>query len=344
MRSTELATSIAISHVTGATRARAIFLRSQLVALVALTVSGSAFAGMMINPTYDTFTMMNNGLSPSQITSVETAFAAAAAQFTNNFNDPININIAVTAAAGTGIFGQSNWGIVNSSYTTIYTALNNDAKTADDNTSLGSGGSVPTSDPVTGRHSWWTTTAEAKALGLIPDNATTIDGTFIFGAGWNYSFDPNNVGPAQFDFEGVATHEISEIMGRIPGLGSFAFNGIPAYVPYDLYRYTGEGAANRGLTNGSGIYFSIDNGTTNLMNYNFPNGNGTDPQDWASGTNDSFNASSSPGVRNALTPVDLRVMDVIGYDRTNATPEPSTGMLLIAAFLAGCFIQRRARS
>jgi hypothetical protein len=177
----------------------------------------------------------------------------------------------------------------------------------------------------------------------MADNLST-DGTFTFGAGFNYSFDPNSVGPSQFDFEGVAMHEISEIMGRI-GLFGITLGGRPAteadYELYDLFRYTGAGAANRSMTEGSGIYFSIDNGTTNLKNYNFPNGNGSDAQDWASGANDSFNAFSNPGVRNALTPVDLRVMDVIGYDRTTV-PEPSTGLLLVAACLAGGFIRRRA--
>jgi hypothetical protein len=98
------------------------------------------------------------------------------------------------------------------------------------------------------------------------------------------------------------------------------------------------------MTNGNGIYFSIDNGTTNLKNYNFPNGNGSDAQDWASGTNDSFNAFSNSGVRNPLTLVDLRAMDVIGYDRTSPTPEPSTAVLLLTATCLGALLRRRVSS
>src|SRR5207248_11215646 len=106
-------------------------------------------------------------------------------------------------------------------------------------------------------------------------------------------------------------HEFSEIMGRIGGLGA-SIGGNPAYLQMDLFHYT---AANtRGLTNGAGRSFSFNNGTTLLKAFNFPNGNGSDAQDWASGTNDAFNAFSSSGVKNDLTAVDLQVMDVIGYD------------------------------
>src|SRR5439155_7492520 len=70
----------------------------------------------------------------------------------------------------------------------------------------------------------------------------------------------------------------------------------------------------RGLTRGAGRSFSINNGTTLLKAFNFPNGGTSDPQDWASGTNDSFNAVGSSGVKNDLSAVDVQVMDVIGYD------------------------------
>ena len=81
----------------------------------------------------------------------------------------------------------------------------------------------------------------------------------------------------------------------------------------DLFHYTGAGT--RGLNKGPGRSFSIDNGTTLLKAFNDFNANKGDLQDWADGTNDSFNAFSSDGVLNDLSEVDLRVMDVIGYDR-----------------------------
>jgi hypothetical protein len=84
----------------------------------------------------------------------------------------------------------------------------------------------------------------------------------------------------------------------------------------DLFHYTGAGV--RGLNNGPGRFFSLDNGTSLLKRFNdstvppMP----ADPQDWADGTNDSFNAFSSEGVLNDMSEVDLRVIDMLGYDRT----------------------------
>jgi hypothetical protein len=162
--------------------------------------------------------------------------------------------------------------------------------------------------------------------------APPSDGTFTFGAGFNYTFDPNNRAVSgAYDFIGVATHEISEIMGRIPGLGT-SIAGHPSYMPFDLFRYSGAGTLN--MTAGNSIYFSIDGGATNLKDFNFPNGGGSDPQDWKSVTNDAFNAFASSGVQNDLTTVDVRAMDVIGYDLTPA-PLPST--LVMSSILFGVF-------
>jgi hypothetical protein len=181
--------------------------------------------------------------------------------------------------------------------------------------------------------------AQAKAIGLLASDLIT-DGTFTFGAGFTYDYDPSNGVSSGFDFQGVAMHEISEIMGRISGLGA-SIGGNPGYLLYDLFRYTGPGT--RGLTNGSGIQFSINAGGSLLKPFNSVSTG--DFADWASGTNDSFNAFSNSGVVNPMTAVDLQVMDVIGYNRVSgaaAVPEPSTGLLFFSALLAGGLIRRRA--
>jgi hypothetical protein len=74
------------------------------------------------------------------------------------------------------------------------------------------------------------------------------------------------------------------------------------------------------LNTGPGRSFSVDNGTTLVKAFNDAAANpGSDFQDWAAGTNDSFNAFSEPGVVNDMSEIDLRVMDVIGYNRGAAT-------------------------
>ena len=71
--------------------------------------------------------------------------------------------------------------------------------------------------------------------------------------------------------------------------------------------------------------------------------NGLDSRDWAPGSNDSYNQFSGPGVVNPVTGVDIRLMDVLGYDPI-LVPEPATGTLLVAAGTIGAFLRRRKQS
>jgi hypothetical protein len=290
--------------------------------VLSAVVAAAPAIGLTINLTYDPdSTFLNAGLSSTDIANMKAAASYAASQFTNNFSDGVNVNIKVTAVHGTRTLGQSDAFLTSvSSYGGLRAAVAADAKTADDATALGPGGSLPTSDPIVSNHAYMVTTAEAKALGLAPDDLSN-DGTFTFGGGFNYTYDPaNRAVPGKTDFIGVAMHEFSEIMGRIPLMGQ-NLSGSPDYMLMDLFHYTGAGV--RGLNQGPGRYFSIDNGTTLLKAFNNYNANGGDPQDWAGGTNDAFNAFSSSGVENNLTAVDLRVMDVIGYDAAAGSPTPT---------------------
>jgi hypothetical protein len=83
------------------------------------------------------------------------------------------------------------------------------------------------------------------------------------------------------------------------------------YYLYDLFKFTGSGA--RSFVGTAQGYFSLDNGTTDLNDFN--NDPDDDFGDWAeSAGDDSFLAFSSTGVVNAVTATDLRVMDVLGWD------------------------------
>ena len=295
--------------------------RATLFGFVLSTIVTTA-AALTINQTYDPdSTFLNAGLSSTDIANMKAAVSYAASQFTNNLNDNVNVNIRVTAVAGTGTLGQSNTFLTSvSSYASLRSAVGADSKTADDSTAFGAGGSVPTSDPIVSTHTYMVSTAEAKALGVIQDSLSN-DGTFTFGGGFSYTYDPaNRAVSGKIDFIAVAMHEFSEIMGRIPLMGR-NLTGSPDYMLMDLFHYTGASA--RGLNEGPGRFFSINNGTTLLKAFNNATANGGDSQDWASGTNDAFNAFSNSGVRDDLSAVDLRVMDVIGYDATGSGPTPT---------------------
>jgi hypothetical protein len=197
-----------------------------------------------------------------------------------------------------------------------------DATTADDATAIGVGGSMTTADPTSGVGTWWVSRAQAKAIGLIADDLSN-DGTTTFGAGNPFSFS-GTPGAGTYDFQGVAAHEISEVMGRL-GISGGTIGSFPnSYSLIDNFSYTA--AATKGIGNGAGNNFSIDNGTTLLKLWNNAAANGLDSRDWAPGTNDAFNQFSNSGVVNPVSTVDLRLMDVIGYNRI-AVPEPSTVVL-----------------
>jgi hypothetical protein len=190
-------------------------------------------------------------------------------------------------------------------------------------------------DPVGGTHTWWVSRAEAKAIGLISDDLSN-DGTTRFGAGNPFTFS-GTIAAGTYDFKGVATHEISEVLGRLGISGGTIGSSANSYSLIDDFAYTGLNT--RGLGGGPNNFFSIDNGTTPLKLYNNSLANGLDSRDWAPGSNDAFNQFSNSGIVNPLSDTDLRLMDVLGYDRI--VPEPSTGALLAVALATGAFLRRR---
>jgi len=276
--------------------------------------SGRLVSALNINFTYDPDSVFTAaGLTTKDIADMKAANTFAATLLTSQFSDNINVNIKVTATPGTTDFGSSNTSFFPvSDYATLRNAVVNDASSADDTTAIGAGGTIPAADPIATAHDYWVTRAQSKALGLRPDDMQT-DGTFSFGGGHVWTYDPNNRAvPGKNDFIGVALHEYSEIMGRNSLMGD-NLGGNPAYVEYDLFHFSGPGV--RALNKGPGRSFSIDNGTTLLKAFN-DNANGGDNQDWADGTPDSFNAFGPAGEAAPLTAVDLRAMDIVGYNPT----------------------------
>ncbi|HEY8903193.1 MAG TPA: NF038122 family metalloprotease [Chthoniobacterales bacterium] len=287
----------------------------------ALLVFCGCARALTIVPTYD-----SSITSLSNAAQIESAFAYAASQFENDFSNPITLNIDVTAVAGTSILGQSSFSLVPSSYRQVRVALSNHVSSADDQSAVNS---LPSTNPTNGG-TFSMTSSEEKALGLFSPNNPSSDGTFTFGLGFNYTFDPNHRAiSGEYDFIGIAEHEISELMGRVYGLNQ---NG-GGYVPLDLFRYTGTGVRSFSIS-ATGVYFSINGGTTDLKAFNSdPSG---DFQDWAGGaTADAFDAFASPGEMAVLSSTDLRTLDIIGYTPVTAVPEPPGAILLLVGLGVG---------
>ncbi len=282
-----------------------------LLVLAAIASAGSTAHALTINLSYDPSVAADFGTNTASLTS---AMTYVVQQFENNFSDNISLNITVSGATSPIVLGESETNLINPvSYSNLVTALNNSRSTTNDAAAYGF---LPATDPSGGGH-WYVPSAEAKALGLLGANYPGSDGTVIFGSENNYTFDPNNRAVSgAYDFIGLAEHELTEAIGRIYGLGSnfVGSDGNTDYLPYDLFRFTATGTRNltQGIGSNTPIYFSLDNGATNLSYYNL-GGNGGDPQDWAGTVNDAFNAFGIPGVKKDMTAVDLAVMDVLGY-------------------------------
>jgi hypothetical protein len=162
--------------------------------------------------------------------------------------------------------------------------------------------------------------AEAKALNIGITSPSSVDGWIGFSSR-SGTFDYNNadgVGSHQYDFYGTVAHEMSEVMGRILLVGGMIDNA-PSYVAYDLFHYSGAGVQD---FQGNGGYFSTDQGTTILANFNNAS-NGGDPGDWlSSGSSagtapsggsvfDAFNAFGNTGVTAPVTHTDLLSLQAV---------------------------------
>ena len=260
---------------------------------------------LIITPTFTSGFDTNFGVNA---TAARAAWIAAAKVFTDAFSDDIHINITVDAITRPGAFGESFPGFVSISYADLFDQVTAYASTQNDAIAIGPGGSMTATDPTNGGGTWQLTRAQAKALGVIPDDMSDDGGT-TFGVENPFTFS-GQITQGTFDFQGVAAHEIAEVMGRI-GLSG----GNDTFSLIDIFSYTGPGM--KSLGGGGGNFFSIDNGVTLLKEFNDSAANHLDTRDWAGGTNDSFNQFANSGVVNPVSAVDLQLMDVIGYGRVN---------------------------
>jgi autotransporter passenger strand-loop-strand repeat protein len=238
--------------------------------------------------------------------------SAAVANLEALISTPITITIDVGygEVSGTlldGNLGESESTGISVSYQTLRSALLARTATSDE---IAAAASLPTNDPTSGG-TFYVAYAEAEALDLSPGpGAGTAVGAIGLSSTLPFTYGTTNaVTPDTYDAFGVVEHEITEVMGRTDELDS---QGDGNYTPLDLFRYSSPG--DRDLTPTSG-HFSV-NGTDLLSLFNDPS-NGGDAGDWATSVpNDSFDAFSSIGAMNPVTPTDLKVMDVIGFTPT----------------------------
>ena len=275
--------------------------------------------GLAINITWDS----SVASAPSGF---QTAVLNAAHFIEANYTDPVTININVGygevggTALGSNALGSSLTSLASVSYSTLYNALKAHATTASDATAVAS---LPTSAPVSGGFA--VTTAQAKALGLSSATGTATDGSIGFSSTSAFTYnDTNGVASGTYDFNAVAVHELTEVMGRILLTGNTLGTTTNYYDPLDLFHYSAPGI--RDFSASTPGYFSIDSGTTSLQTFNTQSGG--DAGDWAGATIDAANAFATAGVVEPVSNADLTAMDVIGWNRVSTAP---TGVSIAAS-------------
>jgi Ca2+-binding RTX toxin-like protein len=293
------------------------------------TTSGTdlvSSSGLSINITWD-----------SSVSSAPTEFKNVVLQvanyFVNHFTDHITLNINVGYGESDGYslgsaLGMSVTYLQSSTYSQIQSALTKDATTSADSTSVAS----LLGDPTSGGN-YWISTAEAKAMGLLA-STTNTDG-FVGFSNSSGIFDYNNtdgVTAGTYDFFGVVAHEFSEVMGRMLLVGGKIGTTSNSYDPLDLFHFSSTGVHD--LSGTTAGYFSADNGTTNLHNFNV-SPLGGDRGDWAtSATADAFDAFGTSGVVEPISGSDLTALDVIGWNAGSTTPHPDLSVSNMALNVA----------
>ena len=233
------------------------------------------------------------------------------------FTDPITINLAVGFNEVKGdpldrdFIGESWRSSDAVTYDQIRKALGNKVSSLDD---VIAWVSLPQSQPIP-NSIWGITTTQAKALGIdVRPDSSGFDGEFALRAGEAFTYDPDNRLVANHhDAIGLILHEITEIMGRWQYAGAQLNPADPTarvYSAFDLYRYLSPGV--RSVEPGSG-YLSFD-GQSMLQQFDDAR-TGFDAADWArTFAGDAFGANGE-GVVSAVTALDMRVMDILGFHR-----------------------------
>lgn len=276
--------------------------------------------GLVITPTFDI--SITGNLKSAAIQSV---INQAIAKYQSLFKDAITVSILFRYSnkapngtlLGTGV-SRSDFPIYFIAWSTFINALKADAKTANDTAATASlpAGALSTNIAVS--------SANGRAVGQITPPGMFADGTVAIGgpydgivtlnSGISYAF-TRPPSSSSYDAQRQVQHETDEVLG----LGSRLNLGGSNLRPQDLFSWSSAGQRN--LTSSGTRYFSINSGTTNVVNFN-QNSSAFDFGDWLSSTicpqphpyvQNAFGCPGQYSDVTASSPEGIN-LDVIGYD------------------------------
>jgi len=289
----------------------------------AMAATTSASVGLVINATFD-FSITSN----PNAAAIEAMINRAISIYESLFSDPITVSIlfrySTTAPDGTrftaGTLSEGDYGIYPIPWNTYINALVADASTSLDAT-------ANTSLPTTGLSAnIGVSSANGRALKLNTPPTTSSNGSVGNGGPYDgivslnsaaaFQFD-RPTGASAYDAQTSTEHEIDEILGLGSHLGSSGSD----LRPQDLFSWSSAGIRN--LTSSGTRYFSINGGTTDIINFNQDSSG--DFGDWQSPpcpqanplVQNAFSCTGQSSDVTVTSPEGVN-LDVIGYDLVSA--------------------------
>lgn len=297
-----------------------------LLAVGAFALLGESAHALNIVATYDSsITGLSN--SAAVQANINSAVAFYNAKFSNN------ITVRITFTNQTSGLGGSSSNFTNLSYSSVRTALLGSASSADDASAYAA--SLPTTSPIGTTGTVDINTANARAIGLLSNSATS-DGTIFLNTGICFT---NHTAPVsgKYDLYAVVCHEIDEVLGTVSNLDFTTATPCTA----DFFRYSSNGV--RAFNNNTAVhaFFSVNGGASNVVEYNHFNHAPGDWGDWITHNPGQVqDYAGSPGVTIDPGDSEFKLLDVVGYTLA-PVPEPTS---MVALGLGVVALVRRRRS